>query len=154
MPRSRTDPAGEPLDRSDLERLHHIHSVQWAYLHIWRGEPIRIPELDTFEDARALRSWARACCDELLSWLDGLTDEDLARPVELPWAGQVAARFGSAGPVTLAESVLQVAMHSTHHRGQLATRIRTLGAEPPLVDYIAWLWMQRPSPPDRTAGRT
>jgi len=146
-----SDAAGARLDPEDLERLHHLHSVQWAYLQIWRDEPIRIPEAGSFQDADALRRWARAGYDELRSWLDGLKDTDLTRPVEFPWAGEVAARFGSAGPVNLAESLLQVALHSTHHRGQIATRIRALGAEPPLVDYVAWLWMQRPSPPNRTS---
>ncbi len=37
-------------------------------------------------------------------------------------------------------------MHSTHHRGQVAARLRELGGEPPLVDFIAWLWWKRPEP--------
>jgi len=40
--------------------------------------------------------------------------------------------------------VLQVAMHSSHHRGQVARRLRELGVESPLTDYIAWIWMSRP----------
>ena len=36
--------------------------------------------------------------------------------------------------------------HSTYHRGQVNARLREIGAEPPLVDYIAWLWFDRPAP--------
>jgi hypothetical protein len=46
---------------------------------------------------------------------------------------------------TLAETILQVASHSTYHRGQVNTRLRQLGAEPPLVDYVAWIWFDRPA---------
>ncbi len=34
----------------------------------------------------------------------------------------------------------------TGDRGQNATRLRELGGEPPLTDYIAWLWKGRPAP--------
>ena len=44
------------------------------------------------------------------------------------------------GAHTLGESVLQVAMHSQHHRGQVCRRLREVGATPPYVDYIIWLW--------------
>ena len=31
-----------------------------------------------------------------------------------------------------------------YHRGQNATRLRELGGEPPLTDFVAWLWKGRP----------
>jgi uncharacterized damage-inducible protein DinB len=37
-------------------------------------------------------------------------------------------------------------MHTVYHRGQVNARVRALGGEPPLVDYIAWLWLGRPAP--------
>ena len=40
-------------------RLHHLHGVQWAYLHVWRGEAIKPHELGTFATRRALCGWAR-----------------------------------------------------------------------------------------------
>jgi len=36
--------------------------------------------------------------------------------------------------------------HTTCHRGQVATRLRERGAEPPLTEFIAWIWMRRPAP--------
>jgi hypothetical protein len=33
-----------------------------------------------------------------------------------------------------------------YHRGQVATRLRERGGEPPLTDFIAWIWMHRPAP--------
>jgi uncharacterized damage-inducible protein DinB len=37
-------------------------------------------------------------------------------------------------------------MHSQHHRGQNATRLRELGGEPPMTDLIVWYWKGRPGP--------
>jgi uncharacterized damage-inducible protein DinB len=47
---------------------------------------------------------------------------------------------------TIGETILQVALHSIYHRGQVNARLRALGQEPPLVDYIAWIWLGRPDP--------
>ena len=41
---------------------------------------------------------------------------------------------------------MQVALHSTYHRGQINARIRELGGEPPLTDFIAWVWAGKPQP--------
>ena len=51
-------------------------------------------------------------------------------------------------------TVLQVISHSTHHRAQANTRLRMVGAEPPMVDYIAWLWRGRPKPEWPAAPQT
>jgi len=32
------------------------------------------------------------------------------------------------------------------HRGQVAARLREIGGEPPLVDFIAWVRLGRPEP--------
>ena len=73
-----------------------------------------------------------------------MDDASLAGPVTLPWADELVKRFGSAAPATLAETILQVAMHTAYHRGQIATRLRELGGEPQSTDFIMWIWMRRP----------
>ena len=63
------------------------------------------------------------------------------RPVALPWAQQVAERLGfEPALVTLADTAAQVVAHTAHHRGQVMTRLRGLGGNPPLIDFIAWVW--------------
>ena len=125
-------------------KLHHLHAVQWAYLHIWRGEPIRPRESSSFPGLPAIRDWAREYYTELPSYLVTVREATLTREVPFPWADGLVKRFGRVGPATWAESVLQVAMHSSYHRGQVARRLRELGGEPPLSDYIAWVWQCRP----------
>jgi uncharacterized damage-inducible protein DinB len=126
------------------EKFHHLHMVQWAYLHIWRAEPVRPRELTTFPALAAIRAWAREYYRELPSYLVTVAEDGLVREVRFPWADRLVQRFGQAAPATWAESVLQLAIHSAYHRGQVARRLRELGAEPPLSDFIAWIWQGRP----------
>ena len=41
---------------------------------------------------------------------------------------------------------MQVFSYTTYHRGQVATRERELGGEPPLVDFSDWVWAGKPVP--------
>jgi uncharacterized damage-inducible protein DinB len=120
------------------DRLHHLHATQWAFLQLWRSET------PSFKPAAELQTWAQSYYRELAEFLPSVDAAALDRPVIMPWADRYAKK--SAAPTTLWETMLQITSHSTHHRGQVVTRIRALGAEPPLVDYIAWLWLGRPAP--------
>ena len=54
-----------------------------------------------------------------------------------------------------AVTALQVVTHTTHHRGQVMTRLRELGGAPPVVDYVIWVWSGSPIAEwDRPAGQT
>ncbi len=147
-------PSSSLLEDDKLrERLWHIHLVQRAFLQIWRGEPLK------FEGSEALRGndlarWGRTYHGDVPRLLGGLDDDALDRPVQLPWAAHFEGKYGSTFvPPSLGETVMQVAMHSAHHRGQVLARIRELGVEPPLTDFIAWNWFGKPAPswPEGTA---
>ena len=66
--------------------------------------------------------------------------------MDFPWAEQLMEALGQVHPVDVRQALLQIASHSTYHRGQINTRIRELGGEPPLVDYVAWVWAGMPGP--------
>ncbi len=127
------------------ERLLHFHATQWAYGQILRGRPLEIPELSDFPDLRSIGLRTRRFYRDVPAYIDGLTEAELTQKVEFPWAEQVAKRLGSAGPATVGDSLLQVVLHTTYHRGQVATRLRESGGEPPLTDFIAWIWVGRPA---------
>lgn len=127
------------------EKFYHLHAVQWSYLRIWRGEPVTPPAPDTFASLAALAAWAGGIHADLRSHLAGLSPEALPGEVHFPWADTLVQHFGAARPASWPESVLQVALHTHYHRGQVARRIRELGAEPPLTDLIVWIWMGRPA---------
>jgi uncharacterized damage-inducible protein DinB len=83
---------------------------------------------------------------EVQKYLSKLEAPALAEPIALPWMEMVSAQLGQTLVVpTLAETLTQVLMHSMHHRGQINTRLRELENEPPLVDFIAWVWLGKPT---------
>ena len=92
----------------------------------------------------ALRERLRASC---LHRLDRLEESALKSEVSMPWVKSFETQLGRTfSTPTLGETIVQVASHSTYHRGQVNARLREVGGEPPLVDYIAWIWFGRPEP--------
>ncbi|HKS27436.1 MAG TPA: DinB family protein [Pyrinomonadaceae bacterium] len=134
-------------DDSLKERLSHIHFVQLAFLKVWRGEEVNVEEAESLQDMRAVLSWARSNYAELNEYTRGLENMDMERPIVMPWIKMFEARLGrKADAPSFHETLLQVAMHTAYHRGQVATRLRQLGGEPPLTDFIVWVWVGKPEP--------
>ena len=131
-------------DEKIRDYLYHLHMVQRAFLRTWRSEPRETP-YPTFKDAQSLMNWGRTYYGEAIAYLETLNDEKVSAPMPLPWAGMVEQRLGHAPEITtIGETVLQVGLHTLYHRGQINARLRNIGVEPPLVDYIAWIWLGRP----------
>lgn len=135
-------------DQVIREKLHHLHMVQRAFLHLWTRTPFNLAELAEFRDLASIETWAREYHAELHSFVEALGDRALDELVPIPWAERISKDLciDSPAPVDLGTTMLQVAMHSGYHRGQVNMRLRELGAVPPLVDYIAWHWMGKPRP--------
>lgn len=128
------------------EYFYHLHMVQRAFLRVWRGEPRETP-FPTFDDARSLMEWGRTYYGEATAHVTALGEEELGKPMPMPWASMVERRLGRAPETTtVGETALQVALHTQYHRGQVNARLREAGGSPPLVDYIAWVWLGRPQP--------
>ncbi len=140
-----TNDASPALDSRVEFWLHHIHLVQHAFFYVWTGQPLEFTEIGDFADPRALALWGREGHAEIQRFLRSATDSELDDELEIPWTEELTERWNRPiGPLTVAQSVVQVAMHSTHHRGQVAARLREKGAEPPMVDYIVWVWFGKP----------
>lgn len=136
-------PAASDARLHDL--LYHSHLVQHAFLRAWRGEP-RDLSFPTFDSLRSLIVWARDYHAAVHGYLAGLAPERLVAPLPLPWADLVEQSIGRPPAVsTLAETMQQVPLHTHYHRGQVNMRLREIGGTPPLVDYIAWVWLGRPA---------
>jgi uncharacterized damage-inducible protein DinB len=128
-------------------KLFHTHMVQRAFFSVWNAATFKPPASAEPPGLPVTLKSARDYYTDLATFFSALGADDLERPVALPWAGGFAARLGrEPATPTLAETILQVVMHSTYHRGQVNTRLRELGIEPPLTDYIAWIWFGRPEP--------
>ncbi len=128
-------------DHEELRRrAAHIVDVQRAFtVMIGRGQPewpqpgppLRYDELK--DHART----AHAGLGDLLACLD---DARLSQPtVRLPWFPDPPCLISPA------DGLVQVALHTQHHRGQLMTRLSDHGGTPRNVDYVIWLWKGRPT---------
>jgi uncharacterized damage-inducible protein DinB len=127
--------------------LLHLHVVQRAFLAVWRMQSVAFPEAADFPTIADLHAWTATYYAEARVFLDAVNVDALTRPVIMPWADELARQLGRRPQTpTLAETMFQVTSHSTYHRGQVNTRLRAVGGDPPLVDYIAWIWYGRPSP--------
>jgi uncharacterized damage-inducible protein DinB len=138
-----------PADANDAkigDTLHHMHLVQHIFLQSWIRAPFKVRERGEFASIADLAAWAREAHGGTLSFLEGATADQLDSEFRVPWAVHFEQRSKQpAGVHTLAESVLQTILHTQHHRGQVCTRLREVGAEPPTIDFIVWLWAGRPA---------
>ncbi len=138
--------ASEPArgDRRILELLQHCHETQKAFLWIWQGVPFDQWSREEL-NAEVLARSARTNHADVMRFVDAVAADSLDARVVLPWAARVGQRLGrEVHDPTLGETLLQVPSHSTHHRAQASARLRELGGEPPLTDFIAWVWFGKP----------
>jgi uncharacterized damage-inducible protein DinB len=122
-------------------RLHHLHLVQRAFAWIITNRSMAAFEFSKpadFTSIADLRAFARGSHQLIVECRDGLSDVGLADGIAIPWFKEPPLT------ITVGDAFTQMAMHSQWHRGQNATRLRELGAEPPMVDLIVWYWKGRP----------
>jgi len=114
-------------------------SVQEAFLHVLKGDAVAIAErsLPAFQE---LKARCEAGHQVLRALGRGLDAESLAKSVRVPWFPDPPC------VIPVADALLQVCLHSQHHRGQCMARLKAIGATPKNVDYIIWLWKQKPEP--------
>jgi uncharacterized damage-inducible protein DinB len=123
-------PAAE--DEELRRTLHHIVGVQRFFLSrfLKRGFDVesetRIPS-----SMASLELLFRETHAEELAYIDTVDASALTPVVELAPLQGIRPTGG--------ELMMQVVMHSQHHRGQVASRLRVLGGTPPTVDFILWL---------------
>jgi len=120
-------------------RVGHLLGVQQGFLSIFRGEAPGGPPGGPPPNFDELKARAVTCHDGYRVFLSELQDETLSRTVRIPWFPDPPC------VLTIAEALVQVAMHSQHHRGQLMTRLKDFGGEPKNVDWIIWLWKEKPA---------
>jgi uncharacterized damage-inducible protein DinB len=125
--------------------FHHLHLVQSIYVQAWRGDRFELTEVKAYSDLTAIETWARSFYPHAVAFAGSVDERRFAQPLPVPWSQMIVEKFGKELPVTLGESVWQVFLHTSYHRGQISTRIRELGGEPPLIDYLYWVWAGRPA---------
>jgi uncharacterized damage-inducible protein DinB len=120
------------------QRVRHLVGVQAGFLVVLRGESPGVPPdgpPPSFDELKARAQWSHGGLREFATSLDAA---GAARMVQIPWFPDPPCI------IRVEEALVQVAMHSQHHRGQLMTRLKDFGGEPKNVDWIIWLWKAKP----------
>jgi uncharacterized damage-inducible protein DinB len=119
-------------------RVGHIVGVQKAFLSILRGDQPQIPTdgpAATFEELKAGAEISHAGLLDALALYDSVS---LTRLIKIPWIYDPPL-------IPVYEALIQVVLHTQHHRGQCMTRLRDFGGQPKTVDWISWLLRVKPA---------
>jgi uncharacterized damage-inducible protein DinB len=119
-------------------RVDHLVGVQAAFLSLFRGDPPGGPPDGPPPLFDALKARVRTTHADLQTYVHSLGAEALSRNLRIPWFPDPPC------VITVADALVQVAMHTQHHRGQCMTRLKDFGGEPKNVDWIIWLWKGKP----------
>ena len=125
-----TKPMGSSFS-SVRDTLAHIYGAEWIWLERFQGRsPSALPDTAQFADIASLRATWAEHEPRLLSFVRGLTQQDLDRVLEYK-----TLKFGVyRNP--LWQSMQHVVNHGSYHRGQVTTLLRQHGAKPILMDLM------------------
>ena len=135
-------------DKSPVGTLVHVFGADRIWLRRVHGDAAEGRPAPEFHNLSVLRPAWQVIAEGWRDWAGPLTDAD--------FLAEVSYRDLKGNPwrTPLWQIVLHVVNHATHHRGQAAGFLRSLGHVPPELDLIAYY---RAMPQIRTAssqGRT
>jgi len=127
-------------DKAIRERLLHIHLVQhgFSWVTALQRPEFAFKKLEDFPAMADLKKYAQQGLKELGERLKETDHQRMEELIEVPW-------FKPMLKISVRQALTQAAMHSHYHRGQNATRLRELGGEPPMTDFIVWLRDGKPA---------
>lgn len=127
-------------DHEELRhRVDHLIVVQEAFLLALGGQPFPEPKEGPAPPIADLKSRAQASHQGLNGFAAALDEQSISGTIRVPWFPDPPC------VITIGQALVQVAMHTQHHRGQCMTRLKDYGGEPKNVDWIIWLWKQKPA---------
>jgi uncharacterized damage-inducible protein DinB len=104
----------------------HLYGADSVWLSRWKGgSPARLPGDADFRMLADLRAAWDALEAEQCAFVEGLADDDLARPVT--YKNTAGEQFR----VALGPLLQHVVNHATHHRSEIATMITLISGSPP-----------------------
>lgn len=115
-----------------LELLGHVMGAEAAWIQRM-SEGTDPPDWEAWEKADV--PWLRRAWKEVLParWSAFLADAGLSDPGrEFSYVNYL----GQSHKARVEDAVLQLMLHSSYHRGQVATAVRAAGGEPAVVDFI------------------
>jgi uncharacterized damage-inducible protein DinB len=112
--------------------LHHIILANRFWLFSCLDRPFVVEEESRVPGSLpGVADLFRATHDLEDEWISRAGESDLSRRLEGPLI--------PGGSCSIAQACMQVCLHSQGHRSQCASRLRALGGQPPVTDFIVWL---------------
>lgn len=129
--------SGAREDEEIRSRTAHLVQVQEAFLRLLKGAEVGLPDSPA-PPLDELLARCKAGHQVFLAMGRALDQNALERVIRVPWFPDPPCL------VSVSEALTQTCLHSQHHRAQNMLRLKALGAKPRNVDYIIWLWKQKP----------
>jgi uncharacterized damage-inducible protein DinB len=124
--------------RSVRDTLTHILSSEWVYLMRCLGEsPKQMLDPAIFPDLNSIRMKWDEVNQQWQKFIAELSEESLQNVI-----AYINFR-GELWKYPLSRILQHVVNHSTYHRGQITTQLRTLGAKPVMTDYLYYWDLQK-----------
>jgi uncharacterized damage-inducible protein DinB len=123
------------------DTLFHIFAGEWIWIERWHGRaPTVLPNAADYSNLEMVRNFSGKVESDLIDFVSSLTSDDLQRVISFRRIS------GEAFAAPLWQLLQHVANHSTYHRGQVATMLRQLGANPVSTDMPIF-FRERPAAP-------
>ncbi len=115
-----------------LKTLAHMRDAeQWWFENWHNGGVYKFDQISADTTVRQLRDAYQETIDNRRGYFAALNNDDVDRTVT------ATPSEGRTYTFTLGESMLQLCCHGTHHRAQITNMFRHVGAEVPVLDFIA-----------------
>jgi uncharacterized damage-inducible protein DinB len=125
-------------DSEMLERWQHVVAVQKAFYDLLKSNDSKLPQADLAAPYSELKEQSKTNHIQLKTLVSDLSDTKLDQKIEIGWLPE--------HPVVLTqmEALMQILLHTQHHRAQNMTRLKTLGGRRIVIDWITWIWKGKP----------
>jgi uncharacterized damage-inducible protein DinB len=130
-------PGWDPIRSS----LIHIAGATSLWARRLQGETVTVrPSVEDYPSFEAVERYFREGHDAFDRLIAGLTPERLRSTFSYRLLS------GDLYEAPLWAVYRHVANHATYHRGQVASKLKRFGVEPPLTDFVFWACEQVPQP--------
>ena len=132
--------ANDAHTHEDLRRrASHIVMVQKLFLDLLENQEARFPDKNApLPEMRDLRDRSIKIHERWKNSISELQLDRLQEQIKVPF-------FGNPDfAIKIEEAILQVLLHTQHHRGQNMELLNRIGSKTPIVDWILWILKGKP----------
>lgn len=128
--------AGE--DQAIKKLTDHFTTVQTFFLYALQKQQSDLPDRNAPpRSVPELLAGNRQNHLQLKNYVSSLTEESLSLTLDVPW-------FPGNFRPTVSEILMQIIMHTQHHRAQVLQSLAAYGEKSIIIDWISWVFRGKP----------